>query len=634
MRRLLLLLGVPLCSAAALEQAAYDSTGRLIALLSAAEDLEVTSHLVAVLPSGKRVPIQVRTPRTPIRRERDRLLWHGEFELPDTSRGRWEIRADEQSSGLDYAISIKAEAPLEIDRLEWVLDLPRRVFLEGRAWADPGVQIRLPAVKPPDVVFYRGEASRLRFQDAAGQWELELALDERRGVALVDRFDSAGRSYQVRLLIHKGALAGQEAAVTIKLRLNRVPTNYPPVNLSLDLSQTRYRFDGFGGNYCWNNLSPASAYTLDNLKIAWGRFEMKLREWDKERDNPGAALRADFEAMRRFQKSGVPYVISIWWLPERFYTDPYEKPRSQQFRQIDPERWQELLDLVGSYLLYAKNAWGVEPDLFSFNEPNIGVYVGFDPEAHAKAIKRFGAHFEKLGLKTRMLLGDATGPRNTHTYVLAAAADAEAMRYVGAVGFHSWGGATAEQYAAWGEVGEWLALPLLVAELGLDAAAYHTRSWDSFHYGLRETRLTQEVLLYARPQGTQYWQFTDDYSLVRVRDDGTVEPTPRFWLMKHFTDLVPQKSEALATNSDQPLVLFTAFRAGNSYALNTLNLGGERKGVLAGLPELDWQATETTETRHFETRPAGRADQGRLELTLPARSLVTLTGQASALTAP
>ncbi len=633
MRRFLLLLLVPI-SAAALEQAAYDSTGRIIALLSTAEDLEVTSDLVAVLPNGKRVPIQVRTPRTPIRREPDRLVWHGEFELPDASRGRWEIRAEEKSSGLDYAISIRPEAPLELDRIEFVLDLPRRVFLDGRALADSGEEIRLPVVKPPDVVFFRGEVSSLRFQDAGGQWEMELGLADRRSVALVDRFDSSGRSYQVRMVIQEGVRAGQEAAVRATLRLNRVPREYRPAHLSLDASRVRYRFDGFGGNYCWNNLSPASAYTLENLKIAWGRTEMKLRAWDKERDNPGAALRADFEVMRRFQTMGVLYVISIWWLPERFYTDPYEKPRSQHFRQIDPERWEELLDLVGSYLVYAKNAWGVEPDLFSFNEPNIGVYVGFDPEAHAKAIKRFGAHFEKLGLKTRMLLGDATGPRNTHTYVLAAAADAEAMRYVGAVAFHSWGGATAEQYAAWGEVGEWLGLPLLVSELGLDAAAYHTRSWDSFHYGLRETRLAQEVLLHARPQGTQYWQFTNDYSLVRVRDDGSVEPTARFWLMKHFTDLTPRKSEALATSSDQPLVLFTAFRAAGSYTLHILNLGGGRTVVLEGLPELDWQAVETTETNHFARRPAGRPGQGRLELALPPRSLTTLTGEAPGSTSP
>jgi hypothetical protein len=325
---------------------------------------------------------------------------------------------------------------------------------------------------------------------------------------------------------------------------------------------------------------------------------------------------------------GVPYVTSIWWLPERFYTDPYEKPRMAHFRVVKPKKWDELLDLLSSYLLYAKREYQVEPDLFSFNEANIGVYVGLTPETHLEAIKRIGAHFAKLGLKTRMLLGDATGPRDTHKFVLEAAADPEAMRFVAAVGFHTWGGGTPEQYAAWGDVGEWLNLPLLITELGVDAAAYHTRSWDSYHYGLREARMTQELLIHARPQGTQFWQFTNDYALARARPDGTVEPTARFWLIKHFTDLTPHKSEALGTSSDQPGVLFTAFRKDGRYALHVLNLGAAREAVLEGVPDGEWQPVETTETAHYETKSPVRSSEGALRLKLSSRSLLTITGAA------
>ena len=49
---ILLLLCFP---SAAAEKAAYDSNGRIIAMLSSAEDVEVTSSIVAVLPdSGER----------------------------------------------------------------------------------------------------------------------------------------------------------------------------------------------------------------------------------------------------------------------------------------------------------------------------------------------------------------------------------------------------------------------------------------------------------------------------------------------------------------------------------------------------------------------------------------------------
>jgi hypothetical protein len=223
-----------------------------------------------------------------------------------------------------------------------------------------------------------------------------------------------------------------------------------------------------------------------------------------------------------------------------------------------------------------------------------------------------------------MLLGDATGPRDTHRFVLDAAADPEAMQYVSAVGFHSWGGATPEQYTAWGDVAEWLNLPLLVTELGVDAAAYYTRSFDSFHYGLREAQMTQEILIHARPQGTQFWQFTNDYGLARNRE-GKVEPTGRFWLMKHFTDLTPLKSEALAAASDQRSVLFTAFRKDGRYALHVLNLGAARPASLQGLPDASWQVTETTEAAHYQRKAPARSEGNALQIELPARSLTTLT---------
>src|SRR6202051_1728382 len=150
---------------------------------------------------------------------------------------------------------------------------------------------------------------------------------------------------------------------------------------------------------------------------AWARAEMKAQQWDRQRDRPGPEIRSDFETMRQLQQMGAHLVISVWSLPERFYTDPYEKPRPAHFRVINPEKWDELVDLLGSYLLYARREYGIEPDLFSFNESNIGIFVGMTPESHAQAIKRIGAYFQKLGLKTKMLLGDASSPRDTYLFV-------------------------------------------------------------------------------------------------------------------------------------------------------------------------------------------------------------------------
>ena len=616
----------------AVEKAAYDSNGRIIALLSDAEDVDVVSNVVAVLPSGKRVPLQLRREGRGAMRQGRSLAWSVQFTLPDGGRGRLDLKSEEDASGVRYASNVTAETPLAVDAIEFVLDLPRTVFAGGRVSAGDAAPIALARVRAGGPVLYSGDTSALHFGEAAGNIALDVGFEKPHRAAIVDRWDNFGRSFQLRAAILRGPVSGgASGGITASLRLTNRPPAPAPVRLALDTSKPRYRFDGFGGNYCWSNQSPISAYTLKNLKLAWARTEMKVQQWDRQRGDPGPEIRADLETMRSFQQMGVPYVISIWWLPERFYTDPYEKPRSAHFRLIKPEKWDELLDLLGSYLLYAKREYSVEPDLFSFNESNIGVYVGLTPETHAEAVKRIGAHFRMLGLKTKMLLGDATGPRDTHKFVLEAAADPEALQFVGAVAFHSWGGGTPEQYSAWGDVAEWLNLPLLVTELGVDAAAYYTRSWDSYHYGLREAQMTQELLTYARPQGTQFWQFTNDYGLARLGEGGAVEPTSRFWLMKHFTDLTPQKSEALTTFSDQRSVLYTAFRKDDVYTLHILNLGGVRPADLQGLPVAEWQVTETTEAAQYQQKSGIRSSgAAALRLDLPARSLVTLAAKASA----
>ncbi|MCS7316209.1 MAG: hypothetical protein RMI94_09905 [Bryobacterales bacterium] len=612
----------------AAEKAAYDSLGRLIALLAEGPEVPVSSGLVAVLPvTGKRIPVQTRSPHRPLRRERDKLLWTGSFQLPDEGEGTFRVESAEHPDGLTYTVSITASTPLQVDSLEFVLDLPRPLLMGGTLLVPDQREILLPAVKPPDPVFFRAETAALRLASPDQSHLLDFRFDNPRSVSLLDRWDPQGRSYQLRIVLARGPLdAGAAVSLPVGIRLVQKLRPPPPARLALRTAATR-PFLGFGGNYCWNNRSPVAAYTLENLRVAWARVEMKLVAWDRERDNPGPALRADFETMRKFQVRRIPYVISIWWLPERFYTDPHERPRMAHFRRVDPEKWDELADLIGSYLLYARNHYGVEPDLFSFNEANIGVYVGFTAEEHARLIKRLGAHFQKLGLKTKMLLGDATGPRDTHNYVLTAAADPHAMPFVGAVAFHSWGGATAAQYRAWGEVAEWLGLPLLVTELGVDAQAYHTRAWESYHYGLREARMIQEILSHARPQVLLYWQFTDDYSLVRTREDGAIEPTARFWLIKHYTDLTPSPGELLEVSSDQPDVLGTAVRSQSRYAIHLLNLGAARTVEIEGLPEASWSGVLTTESSHYRQHPLGRSAAGKLSVHLPARSLYTLAAQ-------
>ncbi len=98
---------------------------------------------------------------------------------------------------------------------------------------------------------------------------------------------------------------------------------------------------------------------LDHLQHAQIRMEFKRdkRRGYRQHDalKAGPALTRDFELMQRVQKMGIPWILSLWRLPERYYADANQKPFFTFGRQIAPDRWPEFLDLLGSYLTYPEN---------------------------------------------------------------------------------------------------------------------------------------------------------------------------------------------------------------------------------------------------------------------------------------
>jgi O-glycosyl hydrolase len=513
---------------------------------------------------------------------------------------------------------------------QFAIILPRAEFAGGAVGAAPIPSNRFEPFRV---------SAAAPIQVKGRSWTIQISVDPSWTAQLGEMWNRQGRFYVLGVDVPAGAT--ELARVTWTAQPNTTPAK-----LTLDIARTRFRFHGFGGNYCFNTDSPVTEYTLANLPSAWARVEMNSQEWEPENDNEspdqtdltklkandkeGTKLHRDFLLSRRIQDKKLPYVISVWKLPEWLYSDPGQQPASAQRRKVPPEKWPEFLEHIGSYLTYMKEQYGAEPDLFSFNESNIGVNVIFTPDEHREAIKSIGAHLRKLGLKTKMLLGDATGPRGTHVWALPAASDTEALKYVGAVAFHSWEGGLPEHYAAWGDLAEWVNLPLLVAEVGVDAFAWRGQVYDSFDYGMREVEMYQELLLHARPQGFLQWEYTGDYGLARVDPaSGKVEPTARFWFLKQFSELTPMHSDALATSSDHPKVLLTAFRGSGRTVLHVSNTGPARDVTITGIPAAlqQMRMVRTSATESFASSGRVTAEAGTLKLRLPERCLVSLIGE-------
>jgi O-glycosyl hydrolase len=635
------------CAGAA-ETVVADGNGRITAMVSGGESLQVETSLRVPLKGWGKFPGLAEARDVRRTREGDRATWTGRLELEPGKSYRYEETLTETADGCTLEVRVTADADVDIEGVFLWIDVPIATFAGG-ACELGGTVTTMPVDRPAARHFASARSDALRLADAPARTELTLTLDRALPIVVQDTREWNGTTYSAFCQLAPSLRAGESTVLRATLALSTQPDT-SPAHLTLDATQTRYRLHGFGGNYCFGIESPVTQHTLTNLRQAWARTEMTPYEWEpandnddpavtdweylKRQDQPNSNLRREFELAKQIQDRGIPYVISVWGMPMWIYGPPATEVRGGP-RKIAADQWDEALECIGSYLVYARDQYGVEPDLFCFNEANIGVDVWLTPEEHRDAIKRLGAHFARLGLKTKLLLADATGPRGTHTYAEPAANDPEAMQYVTAVGFHSWGGASPEEYAAWGDLAERLKLPLLVTELGVDAGAWRTAAYDSYHYALGEVRMYQELLLHARPQGTMQWEFTNDYGICRVEKDAagaeTVVPTARFHFVSHFCNLTPPNADALTVSSDHDRVLFTAFAGEQDgrrvYTLHLANVGPERSATVSGVPDEvgNLRTIVTDETRGFAELAPTTPKAGRLEVTLPALSLTTLT---------
>jgi hypothetical protein len=248
-------------------------------------------------------------------------------------------------------------------------------------------------------------------------------------------------------------------------------------------------------------------------------------------------------------------------------------------------------------------------------------------------VKRVGVCLKKLGLKTKILLSDTAGVDRSLKFTALASKDPEAMIHVGAVAFHSWGGATPEQYHAWREYADGLNLPLYVTEVGVDSSAWQTPwSIDTFHYAIQELRMYQELLLYAWPLATVQWEYSGDYPLCRVEKDPNGQPkampTWRYWFIDQFSRFLPHDSKALATSSDQATVLCTAFMSQHqkpvTHTVYISNLGPSKTATIAGLPAGRYRLIVSDEANDLKEVQTVEMKNRTLQFELPALSLVTL----------
>jgi len=376
-----------------------------------------------------------------------------------------------------------------------------------------------------------------------------------------------------------------------------------------------------------------------------GRVEIRASVWEPVNDdadagnidwqffekseNDSSELREAFEMGRILQNAGIPVCASIWAMPEWLYSNT----GVTHGRIIDEKKWPEMAECIVSYLLRAKNKYGWEPDYFSFNEPDYGVNVKFDPAVYPGMLNYMGRAFAGKGIKTKFLLGDTTTPRALCAYIDHTTRVRDVMQSAGAIGFHSWGGASQAEYQAIRSLATGLDLPLIVSETGFDASAYKT-PWifDSWYYALSDLRNIQELLCHAMPHSMLYWEYTSDYSLFLHKRNSRQEliPGPRYWFIKHYMTMTfPSRYvHAESTSSDLLVSVLEPVdvKTGGGLTIHIANFGTTCRARLKGLPSgsLQFRQIRTSRTESFRELNAVEKRNEFLVLDLLGNSLTTL----------
>jgi hypothetical protein len=432
---------------------------------------------------------------------------------------------------------------------------------------------------------------------------------------------------------------GQSADKTFLVRISG-DIDRSPVQITIDPEKPGRTFDGIGGNFRIQNekLDPQIIdYCLDNLNVRWARVEMPWRGWHPvESTNPLESARAGkldesvrgaMEMAQKLAKKHIPIIVSAWFPPAWAISgEPnFRNENGIYGNPLNPKKMRSIIKSIGYYFVYLKEAYGVEPALFSFNESDLGINVRMTGEEHAEFIKKLGAFLASKELATKMLLGD-NSDATTIDFIQPALDDPATHQYIGAISFHAWRGCDNWTLSNWADASRDLNVPLLIAEGGTDAQAHtYPDIFQEPSFAQDEIDIYVRACNIAHVKSILQWQLTSDYSLVSGEGlfgvEGPLRPTQRFWNIKQL-GMVPPGSFILPASCDKEAISCAAFGdiAGGTYVVHIVNHGASRPVVLSGLPESvhELRIYFTDSKRGMEEGSRVRVSDGEAKFTVGA----------------
>lgn len=409
-------------------------------------------------------------------------------------------------------------------------------------------------------------------------------------------------------------------------------------------------FKGIGSNYRVGDLGRDSAiinYCLDSLRVTWGRIALDWKEWQpNENQDPLVNARAgklkrefyqQIEMAKVLAKRRIPLILSVWE-PPVWAIDTTKHNRT--LLEHDPklslldQKIDKISKSFADYIGFLKADYGIEIQLFSFNEVDYGVKVYQTPEDHAFYNKGIGSYFASHGLITKMLLGDTgAGTIRANKIVIPTVADSTIHKFIGAVSIHTYHGCTPADLKAWLLSAQKLNVPLMVVEGGPNSAEHRYRpNFLEKWFQLSEIDLYIRICRDAQPATIMEWQLTRDYSVLvgngLYNDNGPLRPTQRFWNLKQLGS-TPEGSFWIPVSVDKQNITVAAYGdiLNGVYTIHLVNNSAQRKAIITGIPKevKELNVYKTDSSRGMKHDGCVPVKNGTAEVILESACYTTVT---------
>jgi hypothetical protein len=563
----------------------------------------------------------------------------------------YKISVTDMTKGEAYMdLHLKAINPGNIEGAFLCIEIPAREYSNGRLElvtgrrSPPGLKFSRTDL-PGELLRGTGSGLILRSDSSHITFSFGAAANIiiTRGESQTARADHEEFYHVYITLFGSDVHADQETNLLLDIKATAT-VDKSPATITIDPTLPGQRFDGIGGNFRlqYPRTDPeVIRYCLDSLNVTWGRIAMWWADWhpDEGMDPIEVAknrghrplMYEQMEMARELARRGIPVIVSAW-SPPRWAALTGEMRPGTYGHHLHPMKWPEIVQSITDYLLFLKNEFGVEAALFSFNEPDIGVQIVHNYQEHIAFIKMLGKSFAEHGLATKLILADTS---NTTLYSLGfvheGINDQSSHRYIGAIGFHTWGGPENKNLILWAEAARQLNVPIMVTESGPDSEAHRnpdifTEPW----YQMQEIDLYLRLCAMAQPLNIMQWQLTSDYSPLYgggiYDNEEPLAETQRFWNMKQL-GLTPVGSFAIPAVTDRNDITTAAHAdiVNGVYTVHMVNNGASREVTIAGLPvNANTAIVYTTTVSEGLKKNLQKVSGGKISLDSGAGTYITL----------